>query len=410
MKIAVIGGGASGIMAALSAHNGENEITIFERNDRIGKKILATGNGKCNLANEDMKYEYYHSENMDQAKKILDSFTVEDTKEFFRGIGLMLKSKNGYLYPASEQASAVLDILRLQLKVKGIHVVTEAKVNHIKHLQDHSIEIGYGNEREVFDRVIISCGGKAAPKTGSDGSGFKLARQLGHTVTDTYPALVQLTCNDGFCKALAGIRAEGEVTVYSGNNEVAKEYGEIQFTDYGISGIPVFQLSRTVNKELRNTNVLKASIDFMPNTSREELVALNENRYSVYEEASVEEYFTGILNKKLMMVFIKDAGLRPTDLVKQVSKKQLEEVFMLCKNFVMHIDGSNSYEQAQVSAGGVTLEELTDSLESKYKKGIYFAGEVLDVDGRCGGYNLQWAWASGYVAGKAAGNQKGNLC
>lgn len=396
--IGIIGGGAAGMMAAITAARHGAEVTLFERNDRIGKKILATGNGKCNFTNLAMDKSCYDSESLDKAWDVIQRFGVKETISFFESLGMLSKEKNGYYYPACEQASVLLDALRFEIAELGVQVIYEKKVSGLKRDRE-KIKVLCGNESLSFDKVIVTTGGKAAPKTGSDGSGMKLARQLGHNVIPSYPALVQLRCEEDFCKAIAGIRCDAEIKLYSKGVLKASERGELQLTDYGISGIPVFQLSGIANKELAKNQSLKVEIDFIPDKSDEEWMSFGKKRVQNMQNRTVEEFCNGILNKKLMQLFIKLSGLKGDRKISQVSPDKVETIFHLCKHFVLHVNGSNGYEQAQVSGGGVDLKELSENLESLKVPGVYFAGEVADVYGRCGGYNLQWAWSSGYVTG-----------
>ena len=406
VKVAVIGGGAAGMMAAITAADHGAEVTIFEKNDRLGKKILATGNGKCNLSNTAMSEKAYHSDDSGLVRRCLERFGVKETVSFFEGLGLLIRDKNGYLYPYGEQASAVLDVLRLAVERKGISVVYEASVDHVEKKQaGYFVVISKGKQLGIFDRVIVAGGSKAAPKTGSDGSCYRMAKQLGLQVTEIYPALVQLKCKEDCCKALAGVRAEAAVHMYVKEKEVCREVGEVQFTDYGISGIPVFQLSGQANQLLEKEKKLSFRIDFFPEYTEEawkKFCAGRLNRAQTNQELTVEAFFTGILNKKVMTVLIKNVGLKMNAPLKEVSAENLYKVLMQCRDLRLHVIGSNSFENAQVCTGGISMKQLTENLEAKKVSGLYFAGEVLHVDGRCGGYNLQWAWTSGYLAGKNA--------
>lgn len=410
-KIAVIGGGASGMMAAITAAGYGASVTLYERNERLGKKILATGNGKCNLGNRKLSAEDYYGGSREFIENCLKRFGTEDTVDFFQGLGLLIKERNGYLYPLSEQASSVLDVLRMEVAARGIRVIVQAKVNCLEKNQDGRLTVGYddsengGKQREEYDRVIIACGSKAAPRTGSDGSGYKLAKQLGLEQVSVVPALVQLKCREEYCKAIAGVRANAVVHIMDGKEELAVEEGELQLTDYGISGIPVFQLSRIVNYRLRQVRELTAVIDFLPEYEDEEYEKLIRSRWESRRHRTVEDFFTGMLNRKLMQLFCRLAGCRNDRTAAETGEERIREVFRLCREFPLHITGSNSYDNAQVCAGGVALTELTQDLEVKKVPGVYLAGEVLDVDGRCGGYNLQWAWSSGYLAGRAAAGE-----
>lgn len=416
-QVAIIGGGAAGMMAAITAAREGAQVTIFEHTERLGKKILATGNGKCNLGNCYIEADCYYSSSPELVRSCLEKFSTEDTISFFESLGLNVKEKNGYLYPFAEQAAVVLDVLRYAVDAWKIKVIYNTDVKKIYDVVNSGgnrcICVENGREQCFFNSVILACGSKAAPKTGSDGSGYELAKGFGHKLCPVLPALVQLKCSDSFCKAIAGIRCDAKIHIYDKDKLLCEERGELQLTDYGISGIPVFQLSGLVNRYMYDYNrksgkkdkgLLTATIDFLPEIKEEMLPGLLENRLSVKhaEDCSVEEFFTGFLNKKLMNVFIKLAGLQPGEQVNRVENVRLQRVFECCKNLKMHITESNGFENAQVCTGGVDMKEVTEYLESVIVKGVYFAGEILDVDGRCGGYNLQWAWTSGYIAGKAA--------
>lgn len=406
-QIAVIGGGASGMMAAITAAEAGGLVTIFEKNDRLGRKILVTGNGKCNLGNlKCSEYDYYGG-SREFIKNCLEQFGVQETVSFFRRIGLMVREREGYLYPVSGQAASVLDVLRTAVERRGITVITQAQVNTIKRCGSRLELCWNQSQRGSFDRVIVSCGGRAAPKTGSDGSGYKLAGQLGLKKVPVVPALVQLKCREDFCKAISGVRTDAGVRIFDGGEELAYETGELQLTDYGISGIPVFQLSRTVNMRLREREEVTVLIDFFPGWAGEDYKAFCEERMQLAGGRTVEEFFTGMLHKKLMTLFIKLAGLKTNEPSGAADRERLDLVFWLCRHFTLHVTGCNSYDNAQVCAGGVSLDEITAHMEARKAPGVYFTGEVLDVDGRCGGYNLQWAWTSGYIAGKAAAGKDG---
>ncbi len=407
-KVGIVGGGAAGMTAAITAARQGAKVTILEGNDRVGKKILATGNGKCNLGNLKLDAQDYYTGQPQFLKRCLERFGKEDTVSFFQGLGLMLKEKNGCLYPACEQASAVLDVLRYELASLGVEVVTDCKVNRIYAGPEESgITLKSGKRTFHFDSAVIACGGKAAPKTGSDGSGFELARQLGHTILPTVPALVQLTCSEPYLKAVSGVRADAEIHVWNQGKLLASERGELQLTDRGISGIPVFQFSRQVNYILRRQKEVEVTIDFLPDLGREEYDHLQNDRKLLLDGRTAEEFFTGILHKKLMLQFMKLAGLKPTEQAQLADVKKIAAVYGLCREWRLHVNGHYSYDNAQACAGGIPLDQVTRNLESKRAKGVFFAGEILDVDGRCGGYNLHWAWCSGHLAGKAS---SGEMC
>jgi len=399
--IGIIGGGAAGMMAAITAARQGTQVTILEGNDRLGKKILATGNGKCNLGNEKLDLEEYYTCNPAFLQHCLEQFGTEETKAFFGDMGLLLKSKNGYLYPASEQAAVVLDVLRYAVEAAGVHIVTECKVSSLEK-KGKVFLVTAGGKSFTFDKVILACGSKAAPKTGSDGSGYMLAKKLGHTIVPIVPALVQMRCREDYFKTVSGVRAEAKLQVMDNGKVIAAERGELQLTDYGISGIPVFQLSRVMNYMLLERKGVEVVIDLLPDYDAEAFRKLIESRKKLLPDGTVEMFFTGMLNKKLMQLFMKLAGCKPTDSMANVNRDKLQKVYALCKEWHVWVTGSNPFENAQVCAGGVSLEEVNGLLESKKVPGLFLAGEILDVDGKCGGYNLHWAWCSGYLAGTGA--------
>ena len=405
LSVGIIGGGASGMAAAIAAAEQGAKVTILEKNDRLGKKILATGNGKCNLGNENLSGVQYYSEDISLVDTFLQKHSTEETKEFFRGLGLMIKDKNGYLYPYSEQAASVLDVLRFRLQQLGINMVTDCTVNKI-HAGRKQYMVDTAKGTYSFDRIILCTGGKAAPKTGSDGSGYKMTESLGMKLYPIVPALVQLKCKENWFKSVSGVRAEADVQILSKGKVVAAEKGEVQLTDYGISGIPVFQVSRVVNRMLLDCKEVNVRLKFLPYDKQEFAQKMYEERKGLLQGRTAEEYFSGLLNKKLMLLFMKLAGISAADPVSKVNKVSILRVYEFCCEITVTVIGHNGFENAQVCAGGVALTEVDEDLQSLKYPGLYLAGELLDVDGKCGGYNLHWAWCSGKVAGYAAAKEK----
>lgn len=405
VQIGVIGGGAAGMTAAITAAGAGAAVTLLEGKERVGKKLLSTGNGKCNLGNLQLSADAYYGADREWIADCLARFDSEDTIRFFRGMGLLVKERNGYLYPLAEQASAVLDVLRAELRTVGVETVTECRADAVSREAGGGFVVSAGNRTFRFDRVILACGSKAAPKTGSDGGGYVLAKQLGHAIVPVMPALVQLRCREPYLKEVAGVRAEAVIrTLYGG----IEERGELQLTDYGISGIPIFQMSRRINALLRERGSgfeAELSVDLLPDCSAEDFAGLCAGRKLLQTDRTAEEFFTGILNKKLMFLFMKLAGIRRDMPIAQVESGKIDRVFELCRDWRLHVTGSNSYDNAQVCAGGVDTAQVGRNMESLLVPGLFFAGEILDVDGRCGGYNLQWAWCSGHLSGRAAARQ-----
>lgn len=391
------------MMAAIAAAENGAQVTIYEKNERIGKKILATGNGKCNFSNRDFDTEYYYGTYKDKLPQIFEQFSVHDAVSFFYNAGMLSKERGGYLYPLSEQASTVLDIFRLRLKKLGVKLELQAEVKYIlRSDKDGMFTVVTEGKKERFHSVVLACGGCAAPKTGSDGSGYRLAESMGHHLIDTVPALVQLRCKEDFFRIAAGVRCDALLKLGADISPIQEERGEVQFTDYGISGIPVFQFSRTAAYLLKEKKEVPVYIDFFPDYGEEEYETMCRMRFGSREGKSIEELLIGMANKKINMVMIKLMGLNPTEDAERIEKDRLRKLLYLYRKLSVHVTGTNSFENAQVSAGGVDMREVTLQMESALVPGLFFAGEILDVDGRCGGYNLQWAWTSGYIAGKSA--------
>lgn len=398
MNVVVIGAGASGLMAAITAARRGAKVTILEQKDRIGKKILSTGNGRCNFTNLAQEPQFYRSENESFPWKIIEKFPAQNVIAFFLELGIYSKNRNGYMYPHSDQATAVLDVLRMELERLHVCVLTEHKcIQIIPSKKGFKIQTNQGVIKA--DKVILSAGSKAAPVTGSDGSGYGLAKDLGHHLVPVLPALVQLRCKENFYKAIAGVRVNGTVSLYLDNACVAKDTGEIQLTNYGISGIPVFQVSRYAALGLYQKKKVTAQLNFMPEFTEKQFHDFLLNRVKSRPEKTVEEFLIGIFHKKLCDLFIKCASIDKKKQVGTCTAEEIHRLEKLIQQFEVEVKETNSFEQAQVCAGGIdTTEVQEETLESRYIPGLYFTGEILDVDGICGGYNLQWAWSSGYVA------------
>lgn len=401
-KVIVAGAGASGMMAAVTAAAEGAHVILLEHKDRIGKKILSTGNGRCNFTNTRQEPICYHSENPGFPWKIIEKFSAQQIISFFLQLGIYSKNRNGYLYPNSDQASAVLDAFRMELDRLQVEVRTETECMEIHPgKKGFTVETNKGNIRA--DRVILAAGSKAAPSTGSDGSGYDLAKKLGHKILPVLPALVQLRCNEKFFKSLAGVRANGSVSIWTEDRCIARDTGELQLTSYGISGIPVFQVSRYASRLLYEKRDVYAVLDFMPDFTQEQMTAFLRARTKTRPEKTAGMFLIGLFHRKLADLWIKLSCISREKTVGELTDEEIVRLVRLIKSMKVSITGTNSFEQAQVCRGGVDTSEVNpDTMESLYVPGLYFAGEILDVDGMCGGYNLTFAWASGYVAGSSA--------
>ena len=411
-KIIIIGGGAAGMMAGIAAARAGAHPILLEAGERVGKKILATGNGKCNFTNLNMDEDCFHSSDPRFVGKVIDAFDEDDTLEFFESIGIIPRIRNGYVYPRSEQAASILDALRFELERLKVEVRTGVKVDAIWYEADRPspFRIQSGDKQIYADRVILAAGGCAAPKTGSDGSGFTLAKALGHHIIPVVPALVQLRVKENFMKSVAGVRTQAKVHIFVNQKLAAEDEGEVQLTDYGISGIPVFQVSRHAAKALRDKQAVFAVIDFLPDLEADEAVQYLKQWKKNRPEAPMAEILTGMVPKKMAELVVKlcreEAVFTKEDHKKRMSGNAapgIWDVVDKLKNFRLHIVDTNGFDNAQVCAGGVDPSGVyPDSCQSRLVPGLYFAGEILDVDGICGGYNLQWAWSTGMIAGTHA--------
>ena len=400
--VAVIGGGASGMMAAVTAASEGARVILLEHKDRIGKKILSTGNGRCNFTNIHQEPICYHSEDPLFPWEVVEKFNAQAVISFFLQLGVYSKNRNGYIYPNSDQASAVLDAFRMELDRLKVEIRTGVECREIRPgKKGFTVLTDQGPVRA--DRVILCAGSKAAPTTGSDGSGYDLAKKLGHRILPVLPALTALKCEEKFFKSIAGVRANGSVSIWSGDECIAKDTGEIQLTDYGISGIPVFQVSRYASKLLYEKKETDAVLDFMPDFTKTQTDAFLRARAKTRPDKSAEMFLIGLFHKKLCDLWIRLSEIPRQRKAGELTEDEIARLTSLIKEFRVRVRETNPYDKAQVCCGGVDTREVNpETLESVYVPGIYFAGEILDVDGMCGGYNLTFAWASGYVAGKAA--------
>lgn len=402
--VAVIGGGAAGMMAAVTAARNGAHAVLFEKNDRTGKKILATGNGRCNFTNTLQEPDCYRSDNPSFPWHIIEKFDHMKTISFFLELGIYSRNRNGYLYPNSDQASAVAEALRMEADRLGVEIRTETAC---KAVIPGKKRFRIQTEKGTFsaDRVILCMGSKASPSTGSDGDGYTLAKELGHSLIPVLPALVQLRCREKFFKSVAGVRVTGKVSLWSEGECLAEDTGEIQLADYGISGIPVFQVSRYASRALYKKREVTAELDLMPDFSDGDFQSFLDARIRMRPEKRFGEFFVGLFHKKLADLWIRLSKIPSEKPVGRLTEEEKERLVRLIKHLRVFVEGTNSFTQAQVCCGGVDTKEVDpDTLESLYIPGLYFAGEILDVDGICGGYNLQWAWSSGYTAGKEAAN------
>ena len=399
-EIAIIGGGAGGMMATLTAaENPENRVRLFERQARVGRKLLSTGNGRCNLTNLHCSPAHYHSETPEFMGSALEAFPVSETLQWFRDRGLVtVAEESGRVYPLSNSANSVLDVLRLSIQQsENITLYAAAPVLEIK-------RTGTGftvkTEQESFhaDKVIVACGGMAGSKLGGVKDGYALLQSLGHSRTGLHPALVQLTTETEYPKRLKGVRADAKLTLASQRKTLIRTEGEVQFTEKGVSGPAVFDLSRAASV---SDEKLQLTLDFLRGYGIKDVFSMLVNRRDRLPGLPAEELLTGVLHNRLGRTILHYVNLDTKKTLDQITDSELKEVARACKGFTLPVKGTEGFDSAQVTAGGVRCSEFdSDTMESKLVPGLYACGEVLDVDGDCGGFNLQWAWASGHLAGR----------
>ena len=417
LKIAVVGGGAAGLIAAAQAAStlrekaNAAEVAVLEGAPRVGRKLLATGNGRCNLTNTNAGAAFYHGD-FQRAQPVFSRYSPAAVMETFAGMGLLCRVEDeGRVYPYGGQASAVLDTLRLRLQSLDVREICGAPVSEIqKDAHGFVLKTGDGQLFEA-QRVILAAGGKASPQLGSDGGGYALAKMLGHSVTPLFPALVQVKTPAERVRAVKGMRSNCAATLLADGVPVKSETGEVQFTDSGLSGICIFQLSRFVGEFYatgklngRPCRRLEISLDLLPEYSLADVRGEVESRAALYPELPAGDLLFGLLNKRVGQELVKTALPQQRALpAKSLTRAQIELLAQTMKHFTFPAQGVLSWKNAQVTAGGVPLGEvLTPSMESQLCGGLYIAGEMLDLDGCCGGFNLHWAWISGLCAGEAA--------
>lgn len=382
-QVIVVGGGAAGLIAAITAAQNGAVVTVLEQNENPGRKICVTGNGRCNLTNKDMRPECFRGQHPEFAAGILQQFSLEETLAFFENLGVAFTDRKGWIYPRSNQAKCIPELLLLKARSLKVKIKTRETVKAVVYEEGRWKAETSGWTYEG-DRVILANGSKASQVPGADGSGYEIAAALGHRIVKPLPALTGLRCRGNAFSAWAGVRTDAKVTLLLDGKAFAEESGEVQLTDYGISGIPIFQLSRYAIRALEEGRKVSVMVNFLPEYTKESLREQLEKRRTLCPYQSEAEILLGLLPDKLIKMF----------------RKQKADLCQTITEYMLEVKGSSGFEQAQICSGGVDTTQIhPDTLESMLYPGLFFAGELLDIDGPCGGYNLQWAWSSGAVAG-----------
>jgi len=411
--IAIIGGGAAGLMAAIAAadeleqNNQNKKIAVLEANPRVGKKLLATGNGRCNLTNMGVSPACYHGDT-GVLPSLFDVYSPKYVIDYFASLGLLCKEQDeGRVYPYNAQAAAVLDVLRLQMDRFGVETICDFQVAEVKKTAS-GFQIRSPEKTVFAKQVVFATGGMAYPQLGANGSGYEILKSFGHTCTKLFPALVQMKTDPRRAKPLKGARSMAAVTLLADGQAVKKVSGEVQFTEHGLSGICIFELSRYFS-DLHSAKKIEISLDFMPEYSAQQIFSFLKQRSETLKNLPTCDLLNGCLNKLVGPEVIKTVLSNPAKFAKQLKASELAAAANAVKQFRFEIMGTMMWKDAQITAGGVPLSEVDATMQSRCCSGLYLAGELLNIDGGCGGFNLHWAWCSGLTAGRAAARSLKNM-
>lgn len=400
-KIAIIGGGAAGLMAALSAARIGADVTIYEHNPSVGKKILASGNGRCNIVNTTATADDYFGTDPDFVSYALKQLPFTDFVTFCHSIGLLLDIKeDGRCYPLSNEAKSVLFSFSASIKEAGVKILIENKVISITKTQNHFI-IHTQDEKKTYDKVLIATGSQAAPQLGSSDDGYRFAASFGHTIIPTYASLVQLHLNSKIHHKMAGVKTFAEVTLYVNNKEVQKVQGDILFANYGISGLAILDISQKASLALLNHQKVMLSINLLPRFNMQQLTDILHHLITAVPNHTLETVLGGLVPAKTVPYLCESVVINPAKAVSSLTPKERSKLIGVIGDWKFEVIDTHGFKHAEVSGGGVATKEVNSkTMESKLVKNLYFAGEVLDIVGRRGGYNFNFAWASGMIAGR----------
>lgn len=395
-RVIVIGGGASGLVAAIYAAQ-TNDVVLLEKNSKCGKKLLITGNGKCNYWNEDFNVSHFNSSNLDLLNKIISADNKNKILRFFDEIGIVPRIKNGYYYPMSNQAISIQTALLKQAKLSKVVIKTESEVIDVKYQDKYQVKTK--DETYECEKLIIATGSMAAPNTGSTGDGYKILSKFNHSLIKPTPALVQLISKGSFLKKWSGIRCDAKLSLYEDNCLIKQSLGEIQLTDYGISGVCTFQLSGLVSRGLSLQKKETIEINFLP-WLKKDFINYMDMRNSKVKSRMISELLDSFFNYKLVNIILELSGIKQDELWENIplEKKNKLKINLTC--FKLQIVDTKGFEHSQTCTGGIPLSEINlNTMESKKSKNLFITGELLDADGQCGGYNLGFAFITGMLAG-----------
>ncbi len=396
----IIGGGAAGLTAAIILSRNGKDVILLEQNNRLGKKILVSGNGKCNISNSCINQNRYHSNNPEFIEKVFHEYGTEKIKIFFHSIGLeLIEGKEGKLFPMSMQASSVAEILEYEAERNGVEIITKCKVTSIdKGGNEFKIETCLGSKK--CTHLIIASGSLAAPQLGGSNAGYMFATKMGHSLIPRHPSLVQLVSEETWVKDCAGVKVAGIAKLYANREYITEKEGDLLFTNYGISGLAVLDLSREVSTRLANFEYCELSLDLIPDISKEKLINMLLARIDKGSEKPIRLWLQGIIHKKLIPIILEQSKARAKT-EKEINRKEINKLVRAIKNLKLSISDTKGFKNAEVAIGGVDTKEVNpQTMESKLVPNLFFVGEILDVDGDRGGFNFHFAWTSAIRAGK----------
>ena len=391
----IVGAGAAGLSAAIVRARAGQDVTLLEQNSKVGKKILVSGNGKCNIDNKYIDNRYFHSQNPDFIDAVIDGYDFKKIEAFFNSIGLeLIEGKDGKMFPMSLQASTVVELLEYEAKTLGVNIVYNCKVNSIDKKEDmFTLETSQGVKK--CKQLLLANGSPASPQLGGSDSGYAFPTKLGHTLIPRHPSLVQLCSDETWVKACAGVKVAGVAKLYANCEYITEKKGDLLFTNYGISGLAILDLSREVSTRLASFDYCELSLDLMTNYSKEKLINLLLSRIDNESQKPIELWLQGVINKKLIYPILEQSKCK-AKLESHLNRKEINKLVHTIKNMKLSISDTRGFKGAEVSTGGINTKEVnSENMESKLVKNLFFAGEILDVDGDRGGFNFHFAWVTG---------------
>jgi predicted Rossmann fold flavoprotein len=398
--IIIIGAGAAGLVAAITSARNGHKVALLEQNSKIGKKILVSGNGKCNIGNKNITTRRFHGQNPAFIEEVLSGYGFKVVEEFFGSIGLeLIEGSDGKMFPMSMQASSVVELLEYEAKRLGVEIICDCIVTDIEKTKDtFTLETAHGIKK--CQKLIIASGSPAAPQLGGSNSGYEFASVMGHSLVPSYPSLVQLCSDEKWVKSCTGVKVAGAAKLYTNNEYVTEQKGDLLFTDYGISGLAILDISREASSRLANFEYCELSLDLMPTFTKEQLMNLLLSRINSASEKPIELWLQGVMNKKLIPIILEQSKCK-IKTEKELNRKEIGKLIYSIKNLKLSISDTKGFRGAEVATGGINTNEVNpQTMESKLVPNLYFAGEILDVDGDRGGFNFHFAWVSGIRAGK----------